>query len=62
MITETDVPLTTMIPDEEVPLAILLPKTGDNSHVTILAVISAGSFLLLILLGAAQRKNRKQKN
>ena len=50
-----------MIPDEEVPLAILLPKTGDNSHVTILAVISAGSFLLLILLGAAQRKNRKQK-
>lgn len=61
VITETDVPLTTMIPDEEVPLAILLPKTGDNSHVTILAVISAGSFLLLILLGAAQRKNRKQK-
>lgn len=61
VITETDVPLTTMIPDEEVPLAILLPKTGDNSYVTILAVISAGSFLLLILLGAAQRKNRKQK-
>ncbi|MCI8269396.1 MAG: hypothetical protein HFG55_07035, partial [Lachnospiraceae bacterium] len=52
-----------MIPDEDVPLAALLPQTGDNRPIVLLAVLSATSLMLLVALGIQlnREKRRKQK-
>lgn len=56
-----DVPLANMmIPDEEVPLAALLPKTGDDRPITLLAVMAAVSLMLVLALGVQINKERKK--
>ena len=58
---EPEVPLASlMIPDEEVPLAALLPKTGDSRPIFLLAAMSIISLLLLIGLGRQLKKEQKK--
>lgn len=47
------------LPSSEVPLSMLLAKTGDSSHVMMLSVISAFSLLLLIVLLFGMMRKRK---
>ncbi len=57
---EPEIPLASlMIPDEEVPLAALLPKTGDSRPVVLLAFMAIISLLLLIGLGIQLKKEKK---
>lgn len=56
-IDEDDVPLTYMIPDEEVPLASLLPKTGDDSQVLLFGTAAVVSLFLLVLLGIVYKRS-----
>ncbi len=57
-----EVPLASMmIPDEDVPLAALLPETGDTRPVVLLAVLSATSLMLLAALGIQLNKERQRK-
>lgn len=61
-IDSSEVPLATMIPDPEVPLAGLVPKTGDNSHVLLFALTSVISMMMLIVLYMVYRKSEKKKD
>lgn len=57
-----DVPLESlMIPDEEVPLAALLPKTGDSRQTVLLIVLASISLLLTVTFGVQLKRELKRK-
>lgn len=61
IISDEGVPLTS-IPDENVPLIGLIPKTGDDFPMIPVAVTAAVSLFLIILLGTMRVLDRKKMN
>lgn len=50
-----------VLPEADVPLAVLLPKTGDTRPVKLLGALAAASLLLLIGLAVELRREKKAK-
>lgn len=57
---EDPIPLA-VLPEEDVPLAALLPKTGDSRPIKLLGILAAASLLLLIGLGVELRKEKQER-
>ena len=58
---EPEVPLGTMIPDEDVPLAFLAPVTGDETPIVPIMVTAAALLALMAVFGALAFGGKKKK-